>query len=188
MRTLALEAAGALGLRASAAHVEFALTDNGPRLLEVGTRPGGHRCHMLWKAHGIDLVSAYLAVKQSKAPTVDTRWARPVALVTPFPRATGRYRGIRAIERVTTLASYRRHSLYPPPGGMVGSAAEGYWQVMSIELEADDMPPLEADVRRIAGFDHLILIEPPEGERRHAAAADHADRNLPRRGLELQPA
>lgn len=152
MQQLAVEAVAALGMRRCAAHVEFILTTRGPRLLEAAVRPGGHRIRMLDMGHGINFAEAYLAVHEGRVPDLAPRRATPFAIVTPFPRADGRFAGVAGLDAVAALPTYLRHAVHLPVGARVGLARSGNWQVIAIEL-AGRSADLERDVTTIAGLD-----------------------------------
>lgn len=158
MQELACAAVRALGFRRCAAHVEFILTPQGPRLLEAAVRPGGHRIRMLEMAHGITFAQAYLAVISGRAPDLTERCRRPFAIVTPFPRSNGVFTGVRDVERVTSLESYRRHSVYAAEGTPIGLSTSGFWQVMAIELAADSAEVLRDDVTAIWNMPSLLGV------------------------------
>ncbi|GAA2818641.1 ATP-grasp domain-containing protein [Kitasatospora sp. CM 4170] len=163
MADLAVAAVRAMGLRLCAAHVEFILTVKGPRLLEVGVRPGGHRARVLHQAHGISFMAAYAAVLRGERPDLEARFDRPFGIVTPFPRVTGVFTGLNGFDRVTALPTYARHSLYHAPGVIAGTAAEGHWQVLSAELTADGADDLQRDIEAVWEMADLVLTRPQGG-------------------------
>lgn len=60
---VAIDATGALGVGAGALHVEIKCTDDGPVVIEVNGRPGGHAVHpLLRRALGIDTVRLAMRV------------------------------------------------------------------------------------------------------------------------------
>ena len=60
---VAIDAAHALGVEAGALHVEIKCTDDGPVVIEVNGRPGGHAVHpLLRRALGIDTVRLAMRV------------------------------------------------------------------------------------------------------------------------------
>ncbi|SHL37268.1 ATP-grasp domain-containing protein [Streptomyces yunnanensis] len=160
MAELAVHAVRAMGLRLCAAHVEFILTPSGTRLLEVGIRPGGHRARVLHQAHGVSFMAAYVAVMRGERPDLGKKFDRPFGIVTPFPRTTGVFTGLHALDRVTALPAYSTHAVYHSPGKQVGTAAQGHWQTLSIELTAARMSELDQDIRRIWDMDDLIHTRP----------------------------
>ncbi|MGX1562496.1 ATP-grasp domain-containing protein [Streptomyces sp. NPDC055506] len=168
MAELAVAAARALELRLCAAHVEFILTPKGPRLLEAGIRPGGHRARVLHQAHGVSFMAAYAAVLRGEQPDLAERFSKPFGIVTPFPRATGVFDGLHEPQRLTGLASYRGHSVYHSPGKLVGTAAQGHWQVVSAELVADTAESLVRDMEAVWHMDDLVAVRAdPARDRPH---------------------
>ncbi|MEU8887911.1 ATP-grasp domain-containing protein [Streptomyces sp. NPDC048442] len=171
MADLAVQASRAMGLRLCAAHVEFILTPQGPRLLEVGIRPGGHRARVLREAHGVSFMAAYAAVMRGEAPDLERKFDRPFGIVTPFPRATGTFEGLHAPERLTGLASYRSHSVYHSPGKTIGTAAQGHWQVLSAELVAGTTAELVQDMEQVWEMTDLVAVRTTPGPGPEAADA-----------------
>lgn len=161
MTDLAVQAVRAMGLRLCAAHVEFILTPRGPRLLEVGIRPGGHRARVLHQAHGVSFMAAYVAVMRGETPDptdLTAKFSGPFGIVTPFPHATGTFEGLHAPDRLTGLPSYRGHSVYHPPGKIIGTAARGHWQVLSAELVAGTTAELIQDIEEVWRMPDLVGV------------------------------
>jgi hypothetical protein len=148
----------ALGLRSTIAHVELILTDDGPRLLEVGARPGGNRCRMLTAAYGIDLISAYANLSRGLPFSLSKRWSRPFAVVTPFPRTAGTFLGLRRIERVVALPSYRWHEVSVQPGTAVGTVLHGQRTFVTIEFASESILEVEADVQSVSEMTDLVGV------------------------------
>jgi biotin carboxylase len=162
MTDLAVAACRALELQACAAHVEFILTPSGPRLLEVGVRPGGHRARMLAQGYGVDFPSAYLAAMTGGQPNLERRKEQPFAIVTPFAPSSGAFAGIHDLNRVVSLPSYRRHNVYARIGDPAGTAADGHWQTLAIELMASSVEALECDIKQIWDMADLVITERPQ--------------------------
>jgi biotin carboxylase len=158
MRALAAAAARALDLRRTAGHVEFILTPDGPRLLEVGLRPGGHRNRMLRLGYGTDFAGGYLDVMTGHVPDMSERRRTPSAIVTPFPATAGCFLGVHGLDRVRALPGYRSHRVYGRPGDTAGKASQGHWQTLSVELSGATMPAVEEDVAAIAGMPDLVAV------------------------------
>ncbi|MFE9019894.1 ATP-grasp domain-containing protein [Streptomyces sp. NPDC007808] len=173
MTDLAVDAVRAMGLRLCAAHVEFILTSRGPRLLEVGIRPGGHRARVLHQAHGISFMDAYAAVLRGEKPDLTPRYDRPFGIVTPFARDTGVFTGLRGFDRVTSLPSYAGHSLYHAPGASAGTAAQGHWQILSAELSADRPTDLVRDMTAVWHMSDLVQTRSSEARTAPSAGRPH---------------
>lgn len=72
----------AVGLRCAAAHVEFRLSDDGQRLIEINPRlPGGHITDLVLWCTGIDMVAVYLAFHlRDRGAKLDTSPRAPQAV------------------------------------------------------------------------------------------------------------
>ncbi|XYI00022.1 ATP-grasp domain-containing protein [Sorangium sp. So ce1128] len=146
----------ALGLSGCVAHVEFISTSAGPRLLEIGARPGGNRVRMLQEVFGIDLMYSYYLMQGGKAFDLAPTRRRPMGVVTPFPRREGRFRKCLRPERLSALPTYSSHVVKALPGEWVGPARRGYLPPLNIELVGSTIDELDRDARAISSFDDLI--------------------------------
>jgi biotin carboxylase len=152
MRVLAAQGVQALDMRDCVAHVEFIQTPAGPRLLEIAARPGGNRARILQMSHGVDLIFAYYRNQNGQPPDLRATRAHPFAIVTPFPRATGRLRELRDVGRIVALPTYHHHELNVAPGQAIGSAIHGFMNTVNIELTGPSPEAVARDVAAIAGW------------------------------------
>ena len=157
---LAVRGARAVGIENGVAHVELILTPKGPRLVEIGARPGGNRARLLDLAFGLDLIGAYHDALLGRRPRLSVARALPTAIVSPFPRSAGRFAAATGLARVEELASYMSHRLKVAPGAAIGPASAGYLPACSIELRNPDRLALERDVRRIADIGDFYALRP----------------------------
>ena len=179
----------ALGLRDTPAHAEVILTEDGPRLTEVGARPGGNRTRLLLEAHGVDVMAAVLDVNQGRPPRVDPlrKPGRPFAIVTPFPSAAGTFQSLRGAERVTGLPSYRWHQVTVQQGATISTPPQGQFSFVNIELSSASADQVRQDVARIAAMADLIDLSGPGGTppanaartRRRASSASRREAGRP---------
>ncbi|UDI90526.1 ATP-grasp domain-containing protein [Pseudomonas sp. IAC-BECa141] len=86
---LAHDAVNALGLRGTFAHVEFILTASGPKILEVGARPGGSRIHVIRQAWGLHLDVCYHRTLSAEMQPLSGRPPLRSALPHRSPAPTG---------------------------------------------------------------------------------------------------
>lgn len=156
---LAIRAVKALGIQNALAHVEFIFTKNGPRLLEVGARPGGNRAQMLNKAYGIDLILAHANALQGKKFDLEKKWEKSFAFVTPFPTSEGIFKNFNCLERITKLPSYYDHRAVAEAGSRLGLAKNGYMNVITIELCSDKVDTILCDIDYISKLNDLFNLE-----------------------------
>ncbi len=93
-------AIGALGIRNSASHTEIIVTENGPKIVEIGARMGGDHIatHLVPLSTGIDMVRCCIDIALGEIPNVEKVFNRGAAisyLVSPI----GRIRSIEGVEQ-----------------------------------------------------------------------------------------
>lgn len=152
MADIAAQAVVALGLRNSAAHVEFIASDKGPKLLEIAARPGGHRNHVLETGCGIAFNHQYARMLLGHAPDLRRRIRQPYCIVTPYPAAEIAFRGIRHLDRIQSLRSYLTHEIKVKPGAPIGPANLGFMSSCVVELRHPDAAVLQSDMQWLSNF------------------------------------
>lgn len=141
----AKEAVHALGLRSCPAHIEIMLTENGPKIIEVGARIGGYRPRMYAYARGLDLHAAQLAVAYGDEPALTPGAQRSVAVFELFPDQEGSYAGIACQDELLHLPSLRHFKVKPVAGTAIGRASQGYRAVGVVILGNDDAEQFARD-------------------------------------------
>ena len=161
LQELAVRATQALDLSPGVSHVEMIRTAAGPRVVEVGGRPGGNRHRLLYVGHGVDLCRAYVDVLRGRIPDLEPTVGRAVAVATPYPLQSGLFRGFNGLERVSGLRSVRTVSERVAPGDLVGSPRDGSRSPLSVELQAAERHLVTADLARLAEIrrDLFDLVE-----------------------------
>jgi hypothetical protein len=164
----------ALGVRYGPAHSEVMWTDDGPALVEVGARMNGGNCPTVARfctgTSQLDLtVQAYAdpgGFLRREARPYDL--LRNGTLVFLMPRKRCRLRGLRRLDEIRKLRSYRAHS--------VGTrrAAVAPRVVGWVLLAHEDQAALDADLARIRGLEegglYDLVEEAPTRTRRSPAA------------------
>jgi biotin carboxylase len=146
MAQLAQAAVHSLKICNTAAHVEFIVSESGPKLLEIAARPGGHRNRVLEMTHGISFNYQYLRMLLGHTPDLEPRCTRPFALFTPYPRKEMVFQGIRHLDAVTRLPSFRQHELKVRGGARIGTARNGFMSSWIVELSHPDGAALHRDM------------------------------------------
>lgn len=141
-REFAASAVRALGLTFCVAHVEFILTEKGPRLLEIAARPGGNRVHLMREVFGIDVMRAYLSSLTGEKIEVSAQYTKPWAIISVYPGTSGPFVGISNETMIQELAGYVRHGVRVKQGDHVGPASDGHLPVLSIELACSSLSEL----------------------------------------------
>ncbi|MEQ1354056.1 MAG: hypothetical protein ABLT11_08555 [Candidatus Acidiferrum sp.] len=144
----------ALDMSTSAAHVEFI----GPRLGEIGARPGGNRPRILELAYGIDLLYAYYQILRKERPDLRKQCERAAAIVTPFPPKNGPLNAIQYLNELPKLPGYLYHETRAQPGQLVGLARSGYRAPLYVELASGNAEDIRRSVEQIASWSDLYVV------------------------------
>jgi glutathione synthase/RimK-type ligase-like ATP-grasp enzyme len=156
---LAMAGAQALDMSTVIGHVEFIQTPAGPRLLEIGARPGGNRIRILEMTYGIDQIFAYYQILCGGSPEMRREKEQPSAIVTPFPRCQGILSSFHGLDRLEKLPTYCYHEVRGRVGQKVGLAKDGFKAPLYIELTAPTRDGVRRDVDRIASWNDLIVVQ-----------------------------
>jgi len=82
IQDLAARAVKAVGINLGPAHVEIILTEDGPRMVELGARMGGDciTTHLVPLSTGIDMLKATMDVAFGKMPNIETQFEKGSAI------------------------------------------------------------------------------------------------------------
>ncbi|MBC3272856.1 ATP-grasp domain-containing protein [Pseudomonas sp. SWRI81] len=150
---LAHDAVKALELAGTFAHVEFILTANGPRVLEVGARPGGSRIHVIRQAWGLSLDVCYHRALSAQTLPQPRQTPAPFGIATPFARADRFYDGLHNADRITPLPGFQRWYAYVDPGDSIGPVSHGFQNYLYIEFKQPDTASLRESLLAVADLD-----------------------------------
>ena len=156
---LAIAGVQALEMCSVIAHVEFIQTAAGPRLLEIGARPGGNRIRLLDLTYGLDQIFAYYEILRGQSPELRLANHQPSAIVTPFPRRRGVLRAVGSLDRLARLPSYKYHEVRGRRGQSAGLAKDGFKAPLYIELTHADRAVIQRDVERIASWGDVVEVD-----------------------------
>ncbi len=147
----------ALGMRASAAHVEIILTSKGPRIVEIGARNGGYRERMYQLACGIDLTAASIDVALGKEPNIKSTKNESVAVIELFPKDNGKYSHITSSDEVNSLKSCTYFNIKALRGDYVGRAADGHKRCAIVILHNADKQQFTDDLRFVENNVKVVI-------------------------------
>ena len=155
LERLAIAGVQALDMRTCAAHVEFI----GPRLGEIGARPGGNRARIFEIARGLDMSYAYYQALRGETPDLRASRNLAAAIVTPFAPRSGKLRSLRYLDRVPQLPGYLYHEIRAQPGQPLGPSREGYRAGLYIELLSESAEVVCRSVQEIASWTDLYELD-----------------------------
>lgn len=159
---LAHDAVKALKLKGTFAHVEFVLTARGPKILEVGARPGGSRIHVIRQAWQLPLDVCYHRALSGEALPQPSMTQRPFGIATPFARADRIFDGLHSAERICNLPGFQCWHAYVSPGERIGPVSNGFQNYLYVEFHQPDTASLRTSLLAVADID--VYAESPEIE------------------------
>lgn len=122
LRTVTIQAVGALGIDQAAAHTELRLTQRGPVIMEVAARLGGGfiNSHLVPLSSGVDMVAAAIQIALGDLPDTtprETSHSAAIRFLSAPPGKVTRVDGLDESLRVEGLADLE---IYVQPGDLVG--------------------------------------------------------------------
>jgi hypothetical protein len=139
----------ALGMSNTAAHVEIIMTNDGPRIVEIGARNGGYRDRMHNLSNGIDITGAGLKIAQGIIPDIASMKNEPCAVLELFPKHSGTFIEITNEKTLKTLPSLSYFSVKYEPGSTIGKSSDGYKMTAVIILHNDNSEQFESDLQYV---------------------------------------
>lgn len=136
----------ALGMKNSPAHVEIILTNDGPRIVEIGARNGGYRERMHGVANGIDITGNALKLVLGEQPEITPTRNDPCAVLELFPKVPGTFTGIAGEEQLRALPSLNYFSVKGVIGEHVGKSSDGHKMTAVIMLHHTDPEQFKRDL------------------------------------------
>lgn len=120
------EAMRSLGMRSSAAHIEFIMTSEGPMLIEIGARNGGYRPRMYYYANGLDIYGAWLEANCGRLPILSTEQDIACTEIDFVPAKRGVFKEISNVDTLRSLTSLKDFSQMSNADDKTGRAADGF--------------------------------------------------------------
>lgn len=147
----------ALRLQSCAVHAEIMLTEDGPKIIEIGARPGGYRHKMYLNALGISLYGALLNALEGKVIDLKPVKNNFHAVCEIFPVTEGVFDTISNLEKIKSLSSFKSISIRPKKGEKVGLAKNGFKYCANISLLNNDEKLFNKDYEYIRDNVSVIL-------------------------------
>ena len=104
IKDLACRAVKAVGINVGPAHVEMILTENGPKMVELGARMGGDciTTHLVPLSTGIDMVGATIKLACSEKIDIESKFNKGAA-IRYFETSCGMLNGFSGIEKARSI-------------------------------------------------------------------------------------
>ena len=133
-------------MKSTAAHIEIILTNEGPRIVEIGARNGGYRSRMHDIANGIDITGNALRLSLGEDPIIKATRNDPFAVFELFPKTPGVFNGIAHESELQKLPSLIDYKLKYTSGDKIGKSSDGYKMTAVIMLHNTDVAQFARDV------------------------------------------
>lgn len=157
LKETARSAMQAMKMKNSAAHIDLMLTPKGPRVIEIGARPGGYRARMYGLASGVDFYGAYLNASSGKSFDVSTKQKHATATIEVFPEERGIIKNITSYAELEQLSTLSYLSNRIKIGEEAGLPSQGFKSVLIITLASDDPAKVFVDKKFIDDNIRIVL-------------------------------
>ena len=139
IRDLASRAALAVGIKNGPAHVEIILTENGPKMVELGARMGGDciTTHLVPLSTGIDMIEATIRIACGENPDLEPKFRKGSA-IRFLDAPCGTITAIEGAEQAAKLESVREISFTKGVGDTVGEIGSSTDRAGFVIAQADD--------------------------------------------------
>lgn len=138
IKDLACRAVQAIGIENGPAHVEIILTDNGPKMVELGARMGGDciTTHLVPLSTGVDMIEATLRIACGEAPNVDKRFDKGSA-IRYFYVPAGTITAIEGVEDASKIEGVKEIFFVKRVGDKIGDIGSSADRVGFVIAQAD---------------------------------------------------
>ncbi len=142
IRDLACRACKAVGISNGPAHVEMILTENGPKMVELGARMGGDciTTHLVPLSTGIDMVGCTIKLACGEPINIEPQFSKGAA-IRYFDVHNGTIKSIEGVEEAKKVFGVKEVSIVHQVGeeiGEIGSSTDRVGFVIAQGETADD--------------------------------------------------
>lgn len=146
IREVAAMGMKALKMTSSPAHCELILTEDGPKIVEIGARNGGYRARMHLLANDIDIYGAMLDLSEGKPLSVKPKRRDGCAVLELFPSAKGAYDRLENESELRALSSFNDLKITPKSGEIIGKSSDGYKMAARVVLFNENIEQFHKDL------------------------------------------
>ena len=143
IRDLARRAVKAVGIKNGPAHVEIMLTENGPRMIELGARMGGDciTTHLVPLSTGIDMIEATIRIACGEPVDIEQKTVKGSA-IRYFNPSAGKIKEILGVDDALAIVGVQEISFVKHVGDTVGKIGSSTDRAGFVIAQADT--PMEA--------------------------------------------
>ena len=146
----------ALGIDNSGGHTEIKITEEGPKIVEIGARLGGWiAADMVPLATGVDMVKQTINIAMGNEPNVKQKFSRGVALRVPNPKC-GKVLNINGEDKVKKAEGIVIFEVYIKKGDIINPLRSGFDRIGRMVAIGDDR---ETAVQRAETAIEMVKIK-----------------------------
>ncbi len=157
LKEVTRQGVAALGLKNTPIHAELMITNEGPKLIEIGARVGGYRPRMYGFSRGLDLYRATIDLALGKKPSLAPTRSQACDVIELFAEYEGIFDEVIHAKDISTLASYQYMRINVTPGMATGRAAAGFRTPLTVILGHKDPAQVARDSAWILEHVHIQL-------------------------------
>jgi biotin carboxylase len=138
IRDLASRAVKAVGIKNGPAHVEIILTENGPKMVELGARMGGDciTTHLVPLSTGIDMIEATIRIACGEKPDITPKFEKGSA-IRFLDAPHGTISSIEGIDEAEKIDGVREISFTKGIGDVIGNIGSSTDRAGFVIAQAD---------------------------------------------------
>ena len=127
-----------IGINHGPAHVEIMLTDQGPKMIELGARMGGDciTTHLVPLSTGIDMVKATIQIALGECPSIAPRFDKGAA-IRYIEETNGVIENISGIDKVNSINGIEHVVLTKAVGDVVNRISSSVDRIGYVISQAD---------------------------------------------------
>lgn len=138
IKDLACRAVKAVGIENGPAHVEIMLTEQGPKMVELGARMGGDciTTHLVPLSTGISMIEATIRVSCAETPDIERKFSKGSA-IRYFNPPAGVIKSIDGVKEALSIEGVKEISFVKKVGDTVGAIGSSTDRVGFVIAQAD---------------------------------------------------
>ena len=115
----------AIGIKNGPSHTEIIVTNEGPKIVEIGARLGGDNIttHLVPLSTGVDMVDACIKISLGMKPDIDIQFNKGAA-IRYFKQHEGRVKNVYGLEKVKEMAGVKQAEILCKPGEMIKNVVD----------------------------------------------------------------
>ena len=139
IKEITIAANKAIGIISGPSHTEIKITQNGPKIVEIGARLGGDNIttHLTPLSTGVDMVESCIKIALGETPDIRIKYDKASA-IRYFDQSHGRIKSIRGVEEASKLPGIIQISIIHGKDHIINGIKSSSDRVGFVIGQADD--------------------------------------------------